>query len=69
VPLSLHGQLDTLLKKGYGELRLDFSIENEAQTFELVDFYSSLIYEGENSGDIPSILKDFTNGHYKRGVE
>jgi putative protease len=69
VPLSLHGQLDTLLKKGYGELRLDFSMESEAQTFELVDFYSSLIYEGENSGDIPSILKDFTNGHYKRGVE
>jgi putative protease len=67
VPLSLHGQLDGILKRGYGELRLDFSMENERQTAEVISFYEGLIGDRNDKGEIP--FKDFTNGHYKRGVE
>jgi putative protease len=67
VPLSLHGQMEGILKRGLSELRLDFSIENEAQTEAVLDFYTSFIIKRESSGEFP--FKDFTNGHYKRGVE
>jgi putative protease len=67
VPLSLHGQIEGILKRGLNELRLDFSVESEAQTREVLSFYKSLIFERENNCEVP--FKDFTNGHYKRGVE
>jgi putative protease len=66
VPLSLHGQLEGILKRGYGELRLDFSIEDESRTLEIIGFYEGLI---GTCGDNNIPFKDFTNGHYKRGVE
>lgn len=61
VPLSLHGQLDGILKKNYNLLRLDFSIENEVQTKAVAAYY--LGHTDRNP------CKEFTNGHYKRGVE
>lgn len=67
VPLSLHGQLEGILKRGYSELRLDFSMENESQTAKVISFYEGLIGNKNDKGEIP--FKDFTNGHYKRGVE
>jgi putative protease len=67
VPLSLHGQIEGILKRGINELRLDFSIESDTQTREVLSFYKSLIFGRENNFEVP--FKDFTNGHYKRGVE
>jgi putative protease len=67
VPLSLHGQFEGILKRGYSELRLDFSMENESQTAKVINFYEGLIDNKNDKGEIP--FKDFTNGHYKRGVE
>jgi hypothetical protein len=67
VPLSLHGQIDGILKREYSELRLDFSIESEKQTLEIISFYAGIIGNRKDKGEIP--FKDFTNGHYKRGVE
>jgi putative protease len=65
--LSLHGQIEGILKRGINELRLDFSIESDTQTREVLSFYKSLIFGRENNFEVP--FKDFTNGHYKRGVE
>lgn len=69
VPLSLHGQLDSILKKNYNVLRLDFSIEDKEQTKAVIAFYLELIHDRKSDmvHDFP--LKEFTNGHYKRGVE
>lgn len=65
VPLSLHGQLDGILKKGFSTLRLDFTLENSEQTRRVIEYYA-----GKTAGqDVDFIIKDFTNGHYKRGVE
>lgn len=62
VPLSLHGQLEGILKKNYNRLRLDFSIEDGAQTKAVMEYYVS-----GKAGEFP--CREFTNGHYKRGVE
>lgn len=67
VPLSLHGQIGGILEKGYGELRLDFSMENGDDTRTVTEYYSGLINKRVNVGDFP--FGNFTNGHYKRGVE
>lgn len=69
VPLSLHGQLEGILKKNYHRLRLDFSIENDAQTKAVIEYYldrMAKVPDGELK-EFP--CKEFTNGHYKRGVE
>lgn len=67
VPLSLHGQLDGIMKRNYDVLRLDFSIENEAQTKAVVDYYLTCMKMPDKTVVFPA--KNFTNGHYKRGVE
>lgn len=67
VPLSLHGQLEGILGKNYNALRLDFSIEDAAQTRAVAEYYLKLI--GETNKAVEAPLKDYTNGHYKRGVE
>ncbi len=61
VPMSLHGQLDRILKKNYPVLRLDFSVENGTQTRAVIEYFLNSCTE------FP--YKEFTNGHYKRGVE
>ncbi|MDE7185500.1 MAG: U32 family peptidase, partial [Lachnospiraceae bacterium] len=61
VPMSLHGQLEHILKKNYPFLRLDFSVESGTQTRAVIKYYLNSCTE------FP--YKEFTNGHYKRGVE
>ncbi len=75
VPLSLHGQLEKLQKTGLDVLRLDFTLENEKQTRAVLEYYINKT-EGIKSEDINSkdinadfLWKDYTNGHFKRGVE
>lgn len=69
VPLSLHGQMEGILKAGYGELRLDFSMEDEDDTKRIMGFYKGLIKTPRDKREIPFGVNGFTNGHYKRGVE
>lgn len=66
VPLSLHGQLEGILEKEYNQLRLDFSIEDESQTTAVIRYYAGRMAGGFSSREFP--FKEFTNGHYKRGV-
>lgn len=67
VPLSLHGQLEGILKKNYNILRLDFSIEDAVQTKAVVEYYLNIMNKRNRTIEFP--MKEFTNGHYKRGVE
>jgi hypothetical protein len=59
--------MEGILKRGLSELRLDFTIEKEEQVESVLNFYTSLVIKREISGEFT--LGDFTNGHYKRGVE
>lgn len=65
VPLSLHGQLDKIKKAGFQVLRLDFTLENARQTRAVLAYY----IKKSKGMDADFIWKDYTNGHYKRGVE
>lgn len=67
VPLSLHGQLEKIMKKNYSILRLDFSIEDAEQTRTVIEYYLNAVRNPETAGEFP--IREFTNGHYKRGVE
>ena len=60
VPMSLHNQLDRIKAQGFNTLRMDFTVENADETDRILEYYI-------NGGSFP--LRDYTNGHYKRGVE
>ncbi len=68
VPLSLHGQIEGIVEKNYNQLRLDFSIEDEVQTRAVIEYYVHCMASRQNEREkFP--CGEFTNGHYKRGVE
>ncbi len=69
VPLSLHKQLAQILQKNYPVLRLDFSIEDERQTKAVIEYYLSQMTCPNTNKIVKFPLGEFTNGHYKRGVE
>lgn len=66
VPLSLHNHLEKLLKSEYSVYRLDFSLENGYDTYKIMEYYIDTMIHGKKLG-FP--VKEFTNGHYKRGAE
>ena len=55
------------MKKNYSILRLDFSIEDAEQTRTVIEYYLNAVRNPETAGEFP--IREFTNGHYKRGVE
>lgn len=65
VPLSLHNQMTQLLDKKYAVYRLEFTIENESETIKILDYFCSVW----NKKQLQFPLEEFTNGHFKRGVE
>lgn len=69
VPLSLHKQLAQILQKNYQVLRLDFSMENGRQTSAVIAYYLSQMTCTNADKTTKFPLGEFTNGHYKRGVE
>lgn len=62
VVLSLHKQFSDLIKKG--NVRIDFTNENEKSVKEIIDYFGRL----KDSYCDPK-YKNFTTGHFKRGVE
>lgn len=63
VPLSLH----RLFMKGYtipDVSRLDFTVEDRKETEDVIRYFKSLLRQYKEP-----FYKEFTTGHYKRGVE
>lgn len=71
VPMSLHSQLKALMNCNCAVYRIEFSLENEQETKEILNYYLSAINSYENGVDNKQEFpfEQFTNGHYKRGVE
>ncbi|MBD5396323.1 MAG: U32 family peptidase [Lachnospiraceae bacterium] len=63
VPLSLHKLFDAKNLKA-GICRLDFTVEDQTETEKIIEYFQkiSVCYE-------EPFYKEFTTGHYKRGVE
>lgn len=66
VPMSLHNQMNYLMKCSYGVYRIDLTLETAKDTQKIVRFYQNMM-NGELTVEFP--FNDFTNGHFKRGVE
>ncbi len=60
VPISLHSYLDRVLDD-YSYGLVSFTDENDEMVKRIIEFFMSL------KTDIP--YKDYTTGHFKRGVE
>lgn len=69
VPLSLHkewGQLHRLQPQM--AMRLDFTIENAEETYQILDYFNTILQDNIGGSKNPP-YKDYTTGHEKRGVE
>lgn len=65
-PLSLLGLGTEVLDLGPKALRLNFTLENRRETADVIrSFYREYVL-GEDAG---AVLKEFTRGHFKRGIE
>ena len=65
-PLALFHQLEKIRTLHPAGFRLSFTVENRQETAKIFEYYRQVLV-----GKIPqeAYLKDFTNGHFKRGVE
>jgi putative protease len=59
VPVMLFAEMDRLQQNGVKNFRLDFTIETAKEVQKVLS-----LFEKEKGYEI-----DYTNGHYKRGVE
>ena len=65
-PLSLLGSEKLVRRLMAERLRLQFTVEGTEQTEKVLDaFIGSFVY----GRDVEAPFRDFTRGHFKRGVE
>lgn len=62
VPCSLHKKLDELRDMGICNFRMDFTVEDKAQTLNVLRFFSQ-------KGKREQPFLEFTNGHFGKGIE
>ena len=65
-PLSLLTDEKAVKSLGIKEGRLDLTVESKDETKDLIRAFSSVYLYGEEGSDN---LKEFTRGHFYRGVE
>lgn len=66
LPLSLLGSEELIKRLGIGRLRLQFTTEEPGEEAKILDAFARSFICGEK---IEEPFKDFTRGHFKRGVE
>ena len=65
-PVSLLGNEDLIRRMGLARIRLQFTVEDAQQTEKVLEAFSASFMGGKT---IEPPFKDFTRGHFKRGVE
>lgn len=69
VPLSLHKEWAQLHRlQPQMSMRLDFTVENAEDTYQILDYFNSILQDNVGGSKNPP-YKDYTTGHEKRGVE
>ena len=67
-PLMLFSYGKELQKADFSSFRLNFTVESEEEVRQILAIYETVFYEGrKNLADV--YQGEYTNGHYKRGVE
>ncbi len=64
VPLSLHQKIEEMERMGIHTFRLDFTTETGNDADRIIRYFT----ERMKAGELPP-YKEYTNGHWKRGVE
>lgn len=64
VPLSLHKLFQKQVPAGITAFRLDFTVENEEQVCEIIQYFNEIRLQYKEP-----FYKEYTTGHFKRGVE
>ncbi len=67
VPLSLHSHMDKIRKLGIENVRLYFTVEEPEEALSITGYYTELINGNGDAGVSP--VKEYTNGHFIKGVE
>lgn len=65
-PVSLLGNEALIRRIGPSRIRLQFTVESGEQTTRILEVFSRAFLHGET---VQPPFKDFTRGHFKRGVE
>ena len=65
-PIVLLNHSEEIIKMSPANLRLDFTIEDSKEVQMIIEAYVTAFYE---SKEVNLTIKNFTKGHYKRGVE
>lgn len=68
LPVMLFANMDDMRKAGIEEFRVDFTVESETETAQVLNLMEKFI-TGRLSSYPPEWENHYTNGHYKRGVE
>ena len=68
-PLSLHQAMDEMQRMQAKAIRLSFTVESGAECRKIVDGFSGALFEKEEEALFYLQNKEYTNGHFKRGVE
>ena len=64
----LFGYGKELQKADFSNFRLNFTVESEEEVRQILAIYETVFYEErKNLADV--YQGEYTNGHYKRGVE
>lgn len=66
VPMSLHTNKKVLFEEGFAAYRIEFTMENKDETNSILQYYIKTMVQGKEM-EFP--IENYTNGHYKRGVE
>ncbi len=67
-PIYILNKADAVLKTGAGFMRMEFTVENYEETFNIASEHINVIEKGKKPSDIKSIPKEATGGHFNRGV-
>lgn len=65
-PLHLLEHMDEIMERNVKNIRLDFTMESKAETKKIVNLYAQKL-RGEES--FTDLLKEYTKGHFRRGIE
>lgn len=66
-PLALFGMYEEIKKIPMNSYRIHFSTESKKEAEKILSFYENICLRGEKWDK--NSMKDYTNGHLKRGVE
>ncbi len=65
-PMVLLNQSEEIMKMSPANLRLDFTVESKEEMQTIIKAYVMAFFEHK---EVDLLVKNFTKGHYKRGIE